>query len=141
MNIRAHVSVAAATLAISLTAVESPAHHSAGVFDPDTMVSVTGTVTDFQFVNPHVLVYISVTNEDGAEQSWAGELTAPNRLQRMSNLPIPWTRDILQPGDRIVMEGHPARNGAPAMDIITIINADGVALIGGTGANTRLNTN
>ncbi len=131
----------AAAFALALAAASSPAHHSAGVFDPDTMVSVTGTVTDFQFVNPHVLVYINVTNDDGSEQAWGGELTAPNRLQRMANLPVRWTRDILKPGDEIVMEGHPARNGAPAMDVVTIINADGVAIIGGTGIQRRLNTN
>jgi hypothetical protein len=133
------VSLVAATL--SLATVQSLAHHGAGLFDPDTMVSVTGTVTDFQFVNPHVLVYLTVTNDDGTEQNWAGELTAPNRLQRMTSLQVHWTRDILKPGDRIMMEGHPARNGAPAMDVITIINSDGIALIGGTGEHRRLNTN
>jgi hypothetical protein len=139
MKTRIHAT--AAVLSLLLAAANSFAHHSATVFDPDNLVSVTGTVTDFQFVNPHVLVFIKVTEEDGTERTWGGELTAPNRLVRMTNLEIPWSRDILRPGDRIVMEGHPARNGAPAMDVITIINADGVALIGGTGERRRLNTN
>ena len=141
MNTRMHAGLAVALLTLSCLASKSSAHHSAGVFDPDKLVSVTGTVTDFQFVNPHVLVYITVAKEDGTQQPWGGELTAPNRLSRMTNLPIQWTRDILKPGDRITMEGHPARNGAPAMDVITIINSDGVALIGGAAERQRLNTN
>ena len=139
MNKRVYASVVVAGL--SLAATQLYAHHGAGVFDPDTMVSLTGTVTDFQFVNPHVLVFMTVTQEDGTEQQWSGELTAPMRLSRMTNLKVQWTKDILKPGDEIMMEGHPANNGAPAMDIITIVNADGVVLIGGARANTRLNTN
>ena len=139
MNKRVYASVVVAGL--SLAATQLYAHHGAGVFDPDTMVSLTGTVTDFQFVNPHVLVFMTVTQEDGTEQQWSGELTAPMRLSRMTNLNVQWTKDILKPGDEIMMEGHPANNGAPAMDIITIVNADGVVLIGGARANTRLNTN
>ena len=138
MNKRVYTSVLVAGLLFAATKLY--AHHGAGVFNPDVMVSVTGTVTDFQFVNPHVLVYVEVTDEDGTEQVWSGELTAPNRLSRMTNLNVQWTRDILKPGDEIMMEGHPANNGAPAMDIITIVDADGVVLIGG-GPNRRLNTN
>jgi hypothetical protein len=136
---RVGASVVVAGLAFA--AMQLHAHHGAGVFNPEVMVTVSGTVTDFQFVNPHVLVFMTVTDEDGAEQKWSGELTAPNRLSRMTNVNVQWTRDILKPGDEIMMEGHPANNGAPAMDIITIVNADGVVLIGGARTTTRLNTN
>jgi len=44
---------------------------------------------------------------------------------------VKWSRDIIKPGDHITMTGHPARNGAPAMDIEKIVDAQGVALIGG----------
>ena len=104
------------------------AHHGAGVFEPEKKVTVVGTVTDFQFVNPHVLVYITVTADDGKEVQWGGELTSPNRLARMGG-PVKWHKSILKPGDRITMEGHPARNGAPAMDITKIVDAQGAVLI------------
>lgn len=107
------------------------AHHGAGIFDPDTTVTREGTVTDFQFVNPHVLVYITVTDESGETSHWAGELTSPNRLARMSNVEVKWHKEILKPGDRVTMTGHPARNGAPAMDITKLVDGNGVALIGG----------
>ena len=141
MSKGAYAMLAAAALTLVLAFGKSSAHHSAGVFDPVKIVSVTGVVTDFQFVNPHVLVFVKVENDDGTEEIWGGEMTAPNRLQRMSNLPIRWTRDILKPGDEITMEGHPARNGAPGMDVVTIINPEGTAIIGGGEDRGPLNTN
>ena len=106
------------------------AHHGAGIFDAEATVTVTGKVTDFQYVNPHVLVFVTVTGTDGAETSWAGELTSPNRLSRMSG-EVRWHKDVLKPGDEVTMIGHPARNGAPAIDITTLVDANGAALIGG----------
>jgi len=121
-------SVAAGSL---LAAAQAAAHHGAGLFDPNTTVTVVGTVTEFQFVNPHVLVYISVKGDDGQEVKWAGELTSPNRLARDGSADVKWHKEILEPGDRITMTGNPARNGAPAMDITKIVDANGQALIGG----------
>jgi hypothetical protein len=109
--------------------VPSAAHHGAGVFEPEKKVTVVGTVTDFQFVNPHVLVYMTVKGDDGKELQWGGELTSPNRLARMGGA-VKWHKAIIKPGDRITMTGHPARNGAPAMDITRILDAQGVELIG-----------
>jgi hypothetical protein len=117
-------------LALLLLGAAASAHHGAGVFDPVKTVTVVGTVTEFQFVNPHVLVYLNVKGADGKEVRWGGELTSPNRLARMEGA-VKWHKEILKPGEQITMTGHPARNGAPAMDIDTIINADGIALIGG----------
>jgi hypothetical protein len=115
-------------LLAALAAAPVAAHHGAGLFEPQKQVTVEGTVTDFQFVNPHVLVYMAVKGEDGKEVQWGGELTSPNRLARDSRA-VKWTKDILKPGDRITMTGHPARNGAPMMDILKIVDAQGTVLI------------
>lgn len=106
------------------------AHHGAGLFEPEKLQTVTGTVTEFHFVNPHVLVYLTVKGADGKEIRWGGELTSPNRLARM-DVGVKWHKDIIKPGDQITMTGHPARNGAPAMDITKIVDAKGVVLIDG----------
>jgi hypothetical protein len=116
--------LAAAMLAIAPVA----AHHGAGVFEPEKKVTVVGTVTDFQFVNPHVLVYINVKGDDGKDVQWGGELTSPNRLARDARA-VKWHKSLLEPGDRITMTGHPARNGAPMMDILKIVDAQGSVLI------------
>jgi hypothetical protein len=103
------------------------AHHGAGVFDPEKKVTVQGTVTDFQFVNPHVLVYLTV--RDGAKEvQWGGELTSPNRLARDQRA-VKWHKSILKPGDSITVTGHPARNGAPMMDVLKIVDDQGTVLI------------
>lgn len=122
--------VGAVFAAIGLAAVTSAfAHHGAAVFEPDKQVTVVGTVAQFQFVNPHVLVYVTVMDDDGKEVTWGGELTSPNRLARMEGA-VKWHKSILAPGDRIEMTGHPARNGAPAMSITKIVDAQGTVLIG-----------
>jgi hypothetical protein len=105
------------------------AHHGAALFEAEKTVTLEGTVTEFQFVNPHVLVFVAVAGADGKEVRWGGELTSPNRLARMGGA-VKWHKEILRPGDRITMTGHPARNGAPAMSVTRIVGADGVPLIG-----------
>ena len=111
-----------------LAAAPVAAHHGAGVFEPEKKVTVAGTVTDFQFVNPHVLVYMTVKGDDGKEVQWGGELTSPNRLARDARA-VKWHKSILKPGDSITITGHPARNGAPMMDILKIVDGQGTVLI------------
>lgn len=111
-----------------LAATHVAAHHGAGVFDPQKKVTVAGTVTQFQFVNPHVLVYINVRGDDGKEVQWGGELTSPNRLARDERT-VKWHKDIIKPGDNVTMTGNPARNGAPMMDILKIVDGQGTVLI------------
>jgi len=111
-----------------LAAAQATAHHGAGVFDAVTKVTVAGTVTDFQFVNPHVLVYMTVKGDDGKETKWGGELTSPNRLARDARA-VKWHKSIIKPGDSITITGHPARNGAPMMDILKIVDGQGTVLI------------
>ena len=113
-----------------LAGLNAFAHHGAGLFEPEKKVTVSGTVTDFQFVNPHVLVYVAVKGTDGKEVQWGGELTSPNRLARNEG-GVKWHKGILKPGDSIAMTGHPARNGAPMMNILKIIDAQGTVLIDG----------
>ena len=117
-----------AAVAAVLAGAQVAAHHGAGVFEPEKKVTVAGTVTDFQFVNPHVLVYMNVKGTDGKEVQWGGELTSPNRLARDARA-VKWHKSILKPGDQITVTGHPARNGAPMMDILKIVDGQGTVLI------------
>jgi hypothetical protein len=112
------------------------AHHGGAVYDLTQEVTFRGEVTQFRFVYPHVLVYFSVEGEGGEIVEWSGEMTTPNRLARgvggggASNI-VPWTTETLRPGDAIEISGEIARNGAPSMRIRGIIDANGVALLGG----------
>ena len=125
------VSVAVLATGLSLFAVGASAHHGAAAYDISKTTTITGTVTEFRFINPHVLIFIAVTDENGDVAQWSGELTSPNRLARMERgSTVRWHRDILQPGDEITLSGNPARNGAPSLRLQTVIDANGITLIG-----------
>ena len=110
--------VAALLLALPLLA-----HHGAAAFDVTKMVTVKGTVTDFQYVNPHVQVYFDVKSDKGETEAWQGELTAPNKLSRAG-----WSKRTLKPGDMITVTGNPAQNGAHTLWIRKLIGPDGESL-------------
>jgi hypothetical protein len=107
------------------------AHHGASAYDLGQTVTVTGTVTEFQFVNPHVLIYVATTDADGRERVWAGELTSPNRMARLGGA-VKWHKDLLRRGDVVTLTGRPARNGAPALLLTAVQDSDG-NLLSSTG--------
>jgi hypothetical protein len=97
--------VMAGALIVPLT---TGAHHSSVPWY-DLMadqVTVTGVVTDFQFINPHVYIFVNVTNEDGTVEEWRIESTSKNRLLRSG-----WTEDSIKVGQTVTATGFPARNG------------------------------
>jgi hypothetical protein len=95
------------------------------VYDVNQKVITTGTVTDFQFVNPHVIVYFDVTGEDGSVVTWSAALTSPSRLARNDG----WSRETLKPGDKISITGSPTRDGEPSL-WVQQVTVDGTALLG-----------
>jgi len=86
------------------------AHHGQANYNTKDSVTVSGTVTDFQFVNPHSLVFLDVKDDKGQTQKWQGELTSPNHLVRAG-----WNKTSLKPGDQITLTGFRAINGATSM--------------------------
>ena len=102
------------------------AHHGASVvYDLNQKVDMTGTVTDFQFVNPHVLIFFEVTGADGVTVVWSAGLTSPNRLARSDR----WSKSTLRPGDEVTITGSPARGGAPSLWVAQVV-ANGTPLLG-----------
>ena len=81
------------------------AHHSAVAhFDTSQQIVLDGVVTDFQFVNPHGYFYFDVTSESGEISNWRCELAGATGLRRRG-----WTEELLVPGQRITVNGSPAR--------------------------------
>ena len=104
------------------------AHHGASVvYDLSQSMTMTGAVTDFQFVNPHVLIYFEVEADDGTTMIWSAGLTSPNRLARSDG----WSKDMFQPGDTVTVTGSPARSGAPSLWVEQVMDGDGRPLLGG----------
>jgi len=119
--------------------VSAWAHHGAAAYDSDATMEVVGTVTRFDFVNPHVLISIAVTGEDGNVVEWSAELTSPNRLARSERSSVKWSKDILQLGDEITLIGNPASNGAPSLRLLEVVDPDGRGLLGSDYMSDRKN--
>ena len=114
------------TAALLVICVPVNAHHSfAAVFDVDTSVDVSGTVTKVEWMNPHAWIYIDVDNDDGGSNNWAFELGSPNGMMRRG-----WTRKTVQVGDTINVAGYRARDGSNRGNVKSIVLADGTELTG-----------
>ena len=103
-------------LSVFLVSVSAFAHHGEANYDTSEVVDVRGTVYDFQFINPHVLVYIEAKDPSGNVEKWTCEATSPNFLLRRG-----WTKATLKPGDEIIATGHRAKNGAPLLRLMKIV--------------------
>jgi hypothetical protein len=92
------------------------AHHSAAAYETAKQITVTGTLTEFHFVNPHVLIYITAKDENGTVRKWQGEMTSPNHLVRAG-----WNKDIMKPGDPITLTGYAAKDGGNSIRITKVV--------------------
>jgi hypothetical protein len=92
-----------------MPARESLAHHSFAMYDMTKVVVITGTVREFQWTNPHALLWVTGSVTDGgAADLWAIELpTSPGNLGRMG-----WTKHSLATGDPLTLEINPLRDGS-----------------------------
>ena len=89
------------------TSLPASAHHSFAMFDFTKVVTINGTVKEFQWTNPHVIVWVNVEGKDPKTPDvWTLEMTSPGNLTRTG-----WNRKALNPGDKVVVELNPLRNG------------------------------
>jgi hypothetical protein len=84
------------------------AHHGVAGYDMTKTITLHGTVTKFDWSNPHVVVYVDAKNEGGEMQHWTIEFAAPVHMVRAG-----WSKNSMKTGDEIVIDTHPSRNGAP----------------------------
>ena len=93
------------------------AHHGGAAYDTSKMTTVTGTVTNFEFTNPHVIIGMDVKDSaTGKIEKWQGELTSPNHLSRVG-----WTKDTIKVDDEVTMSGSALKTGGSAMAIRKIM--------------------
>ncbi len=114
------------TIILAALIVSAPvlAHHGETNYDTDKLVSVKATVTDFQFINPHVQIFLDAKNEKGDVEKWTCEARSPAMLVRNGD----WDKNTLKPGDTITAIGFQSKNGARILRLKKIVLADGKEL-------------
>jgi hypothetical protein len=117
LGLPAHFFVAVALMVVSLPL---SAHHGAAEYDNTKTISLQGTVTALQYLNPHALILFTVKDDKGQTADWTAELQSPNLLSRRG-----WSRSTLKPGDQVVITGHPVKNGVKAMTGQKVVFTDG----------------
>jgi Family of unknown function (DUF6152) len=119
--LRVKFAIIIAAMGMTVASLPLLAHHSfAAEFDDKTPVTLTGSITKLEWMNPHARFYIDVKDDKGGVAHWEFELAALNTLIRKG-----WTRNSLKPGDVVTVEGFRAKDGS------NLANAVGVTLSGG----------
>ncbi len=122
------------TVLILLTGIALPlvAHH-ASYFDPERIVTVSGTVARFEWTNPHAFLFVDAETAEGGIERWMVEGRSPTQLMRTG-----WTRQTIRPGETITVTGRPPRDtsrlaetGAQFLGAGPVMLADGQTLVFG----------
>ena len=108
------------SIAVAMYMIPASAHHSFAMFDSQASMTLEGTVTEFQWTNPHSWIIMTVENPAGVEEQWAIELGAPSGLARNG-----WRPRTLTPGMQITATFHPLRNGDRGGQFMAVVLPDG----------------
>ncbi len=116
----------------ALIGFSAAAHHSFAMFDTQgPKKRLEGVVHEFQWTNPHAHIEVDVL-ENGETMRWSVEMNSPNNLTRQG-----WTRRTVQPGDPVVVEISPLRDGKPGGLFYTLLKEDGTEMLDPTAVAAR----
>ncbi len=118
----------AGAIALALAGGTALAHHSFAMFDMTKEVTVSGTVKQFQWANPHAYIQLVAKDEAGRDVEWSMEMGAPMYLYARG-----WRPSSLKAGMRVNVVLNPLRNGRPGGVVRTVTSTDGKAI----GRNTE----
>jgi hypothetical protein len=108
---------------LSTSGLALAAHHSFSAFNMETEATITGVVKQVDWTNPHIWIWIDVTNEDGGADTWGLEGMSPNYLERRG-----WTRTTLEAGDEVTVRFRPMKNGEHGGMFVSTTLGDGTIL-------------
>ena len=109
-----------AALLVFLRGTVVSAHHSHAMFDMTVEASITGTVTNFSYRNPHVYLYLDVKGADGVVTRWAVEMS---NIENMRSRGI--VASTFRVGDVVTVKLNPLKNGRPGGNYTSVTAADG----------------
>jgi hypothetical protein len=104
-------------------AVPVLAHHSFASFDRTKEVTLSGTVREFQWSNPHAWIQVAVIDDKGRHAEWSVECGSPNMMARTG-----WKSSTLKTGDKIIAVVNPLKDGRPNGALVRITLPDGKVL-------------
>jgi Family of unknown function (DUF6152) len=96
------------------------AHHSSSSYDMEHLVNMKGVVSNMEWTNPHVFIYMDVKDDNGGVEQWRVEGNSPNMLVRSG-----WKKEMIKTGDQLLVNGAPAKNGSKVMRLISLTLANG----------------
>lgn len=99
------------------------AHHAWNGYDMSNLTTVKGTITNFDWANPHVWMSFDV-NDNGKVAHWDAGGPSPSRMQGTG-----WSKDTLKPGDQITAVGHKIKDGTNKLRLDKVVLANGKALV------------
>jgi len=106
-----------------LMSVPLAAHHGSAAFDVGKKVTLKGTVKEWAYLNPHCLLTLEVTGDDGKVVQWVVETQAPNVV-----FPVGYRKDSFKSGDQVTIIVEPVKNGRPIGRILQATLANGKTL-------------
>jgi hypothetical protein len=113
-------------LCLLMLCLPACAHHGGSDYDVDHPLTLKGTVTEFNWTNPHCQIFVEVKNDKGKVVSWAIETYAPAVMKRAG-----WSREILHPGDVVALTVVPSKRGNPVGMARKLVLPNGTELTGG----------
>jgi hypothetical protein len=116
--------LATLTLAVLFAAQPALAHHSFEMFDSTRTITLTGTIKDFQWTNPHTWTWIDVPNDKGGVDTWGIEGMSPNYLGRRG-----WTKNTLKQGDKVTITVFPLKDGLKGGTFLHATLSDGREMV------------
>jgi hypothetical protein len=121
--------ICGAAMALLVAAAPGSAHHGRAPYDMTTLSTVKGTVTAFDWMNPHSIIYADIKNDQGEVEKWLFETEPPTTLDRCG-----WSSNgqksglFVKPGDQVTFIGNRAKNGKPIMVLSKVVLASGKEL-------------
>ena len=107
-------------IGVLILSIPMRAHHGTTAYDSAKTLKLKGTVTDFNWVNPHVSLGWDVKADNGGVEHWVVELTSPGMLTRSG-----WSHDSVKAGDEVTIYLHPTKNGSKWGIFQRVVFADG----------------
>jgi hypothetical protein len=109
-------------LLLCVSMISSPllAHHSSSAYDMKNPIDMKGVVTNMEWSNPHVFIYMDIKDDKGDVEQWRVEGNSPNMLFRAG-----WKREMIKVGDQLTVNGAPAKNGAKSLRLLSLTLANG----------------